>query len=195
MAFKWLQTQTFRSKDYVCGYCGRSLTSEKGYSIEGVSADAVSIRICHHCSKPTFFNRDEQTPGSIYGEDVFGIEDQGVKDLYKEARKCTKECAYTASILCCRKLLMHVAVSKGAEENKSFIEYVQYLSDKNFIPPGAKDWVDIIRDKGNEANHEIVIMGKQDAEDLLKFMEMLLKIVYEFPDKVKKIKEAPQEGA
>lgn len=161
MEFNWLQIQTFRSKNYICGYCGHPLTSEKGYSTERVNSDLISIRICHHCGKPTFFNIDKQTPGPIYGKDVFDINDQGVKDLYMEARKCMKECAYTASILCCRKLLMHVTVSKGAEENKKFIEYVQYLADKNFIPPGAKDWVDIIRNKGNEANHEIVIMKKK----------------------------------
>ena len=81
---------------------------------------------------------------------------------------------------------MHIAVDKGAKEGLKFIEYVEYLSKNNYIPPGAKNWVDIIRDKGNEANHEILIMNGDDAKDLLKFVEMLLKIIYEFPADVER---------
>jgi hypothetical protein len=97
--------------------------------------------------------------------------------------------SFTAAVLCCRKLLMHIAVEKKAKEGLSFQTYVEYLSEKNYIPPDGKEWVDHIRDKGNEANHEIKIMKKEDAEDLLIFMEMLLKFIYEFPSKVKKRKE------
>ncbi len=81
---------------------------------------------------------------------------------------------------------MHIAVSKGAKQNLKFIEYVEYLSKNNYIPPDAKEWVDHIRSKGNEANHEIVIMAEEDAKDLLAFIEMLLKIIYEFPANIKK---------
>ena len=76
---------------------------------------------------------------------------------------------------------MHIAVSKKAEENKSFEYYVNYLSEKNYIPPDGKDWVDHIRKKGNEAAHEIIGVKKEDAEELITFLEMLLKIIYEFP--------------
>ena len=61
----------------------------------------------------------------------------------------------------------------------------EYLSDKNYVPPDGKGWVDYIRQKGNEANHEIVLMTKEDAEDLINFSEMLLRFVYEFPSKVR----------
>ncbi len=81
---------------------------------------------------------------------------------------------------------MHIAVAKSAKGGKNFIEYVEYLSDNNYIPPDAKSWVDHIRKKGNEANHEIVIMEKEDAKDLLDFVGMLLKIIYEFPANLKK---------
>jgi hypothetical protein len=45
--------------------------------------------------------------------------------------------AFTGSVICCRKLLMHIAVSEGAEVNKSFAYYVRYLADKGHIPPKA----------------------------------------------------------
>ncbi len=81
---------------------------------------------------------------------------------------------------------MHVAVSKGAKENKNFVDYVEFLSTKGYVPPDAKGWVDHIRTKGNEANHEIMIMSEEEAKDLISFAEMLLKLVYEFPAASKK---------
>ena len=80
---------------------------------------------------------------------------------------------------------MNIAVSKGAKEGLTFIEYVQFLADNNFIPPDAKDWVDHIRQKGNEATHEIAIRSREEAEELISFIEMLLKIIYEFPANVR----------
>lgn len=177
------------SKDYACGHCGKSLVSEKGWEGKNNPDDSrrAYIYICHYCTKPTFFDIGEsQTPGKKFGNDVNHITDKNVEDLYEEARKCTSSNAFTAAVLCCRKLLMHIAVSKGAQQGEQFIFYVEYLSTQNYIPPGSKDWVDTIRSKGNEANHEIKLMTKEDAEDLLSFMEILLKIIYEFPARAKR---------
>lgn len=181
--YDWSGIQTLKSNGYVCGYCSQALSSEKGYSgLFQPSGFQFFIYICHHCGKPTFFDfSGKQTPGAIFGKDVDDIADITVQGLYEEARKCMTVNSFTAAVLSCRKLLMHVAVDKGAEEGLKFIEYVEYLANKNIIPNGAKDWVDIIRDKGNEANHEIVIMEEIDAKKLINFTEMLLKIVYEFP--------------
>jgi hypothetical protein len=67
---------------------------------------------------------------------------------------------------------------------KLCITYVKHLADSGYVPPNGKGWVDHIRKKGNEANHEIVLMTKADAEELIAFAEMLLKFIYEFPAKV-----------
>lgn len=140
------------------------------------------VYICHHCDKATFFDlAGNQTPGVTYGVEVKHIDDSKIKELYNEARKCFSTNSFTAVVLSCRKILMHIAVSRGAPVGKRFIEYVEYLSKENYIPPGSKDWVDHIREKGNEANHEIKIMSEEEAENLLSFIQMLLKIIYEFP--------------
>jgi len=68
-----------------------------------------------------------------------------------------------------------------------------YLADNNYVPPDGKGWVDHIRKKGNEANHEIVIMSKEEAFELLSFVEMLLKIVYEFPARILPNNEIAEE--
>jgi len=114
------------------------------------------------------------------------VASQEVENLYEEARNCMKVSAYTAAVMCCRKLLMNVAVSEGADEGKTFAYYVTYLADEGHIPLKAEAWVDHIRDKGNEANHEIQIMSREDAERLVRFSEMLLRIMYEYPAEVAK---------
>jgi hypothetical protein len=170
MSIEWNNTKDISSRNFKCGYCGKEVASNKGYNSKFPSyhpgrrtvetEDFGYIYICHFCNKPTFFNKrsGEQTPGAIFGNDIENINDEFVNDLYNEARRCISSNSFTASVLCCRKLLMHIAVSKGAPKGKSFIEYVEYLSGKHFIPPGGESWVDHIRKKSNEANHEIVIM-------------------------------------
>jgi len=83
---------------------------------------------------------------------------------------------------------MHVAVEQGAEAGSSFVAYVDFLADKGFVPPNGRGWVDHIRLKSNEANHEIVLMSSEEATDLIAFAEMLLKFIYEFPNRVPKAK-------
>ncbi|GAI56356.1 unnamed protein product, partial [marine sediment metagenome] len=159
MEYRWSSISNIASKPYVCGYCSQPLSSEKGFFADlfrdGASTGLRShVYICHFCGKPTFFDVDgKQTPGPKYGNSVSGIEDEKINKLYEEARKCIGTNAYTAAILTCRKLLMHIAVEKGAAKNLSFIDYVAYLSDKGYIPPDSKEWVDEIREKGNEATH------------------------------------------
>ena len=86
---------------------------------------------------------------------------------------------------------MNIAVSKGAGEGKKFTEYVDYLNGKGYIPPNGKAWVDYVRKKGNEATHEIKIMASEDAEELITFIEMLLRFIYEFPSIIKNKKTSP----
>jgi Domain of unknown function (DUF4145) len=196
MKLNWQGVTQPASKNYRCGYCGNYLVSEKGYTAQNAHSPsnppAGFIYICHFCTNPTFFTHyGAQTPGVVFGDDVADIDEKSVADLYQEARKCTGVGAYTAAVLCCRKLLMHIAVSKGAAEKKTFIEYVEYLAANNYIPVDAKDWVDIIRLKSNEANHEVVIMEERDAKDLLSFIEMLLRIVFEFPANVRRRNAPP----
>src|SRR5688572_28599878 len=74
-----------------------------------------------------------------------------------------------------------LSASQGAKEGKTFVDYVNYLNDKNYIPPKSRDWVDAIRKLGNEANHSIEFKSPEDARLILTFTEMLLKFIYEMP--------------
>lgn len=196
--YQWNHLETSAaSKDFKCGHCGHPVASEKGYTAakRGTAGLYMRIYICHFCTRPTFFDQEgnKQWPGAAYGNEVQNIDDDLVAKLYKEARDCTSTNSYTASVMCCRKLLMHIAVSKGAKQNLKFVEYVDYLASNNYITPDSKPWVDHIKNKGNEANHEIKLMTKEDAEELISFSEMLLKLIYEFPARIKP-PEAPAQN-
>ena len=176
----WTSQQGLVSKEYKCGYCGYVIASSLGYN----SNHGQAIHVCSHCMKPSFFDREgNQVPDVVPGNEVQHLPDE-LEALYREARNSVSVSSYTGSVLLCRKLLMNIAVTQGAEEGKPFIFYVTYLADNGFIPPNGKGWVDHIRKKGNEATHEIALMKKEDAEELISFAEMLMKFIYEFPSKV-----------
>jgi hypothetical protein len=124
-----------------------------------------------------------QVPGAAFGASVEHLETE-LERLFEEARNCMSVNAFSSAVLACRKMLMHVAVDLGAKPGQTFLKYVGYLQSNNHIPPGSKVWVDHIRSKGNEANHEIRLSTRDEAELLLRFTEMLLRITYEFPHKV-----------
>lgn len=100
--------------------------------------------------------------------------------------------AYTSAVMCCRKLLMNIAVSEGAKKGESFTYYVDYLANENHVPKRAKDMLDAIRNLGNEANHEIYPKSATEAELAIKFVEMILKFMYEFPIDVKNLSSTPE---
>lgn len=182
----WYQLQDIKSADYVCGFCDNLVASAKGYAANNHSDSNRSwfVRICPHCERPTFFHpKQGRTPASKSGGKVYSLP-VDVETLYDEARNAIAASCNTGAVLLCRKLLAHIAVEQGAKEGLSFLKYVEHLSDKGFIPPNGKHWVDHIRLKGNEANHEIVIMSESDASEIISFVEMLLKFVFEFPNRV-----------
>jgi len=131
---------------------------------------------------PTCFSPyGNQTPGPSVGGDIAHIPSKEVDALYDEARACMQVNAHTAAAMCCRKLLMNVAVAEGAKPNLQFVQYADFLVNEGHVTRKAKSWVDQIRKKGNEANHEINIVSREDAQRLLKFSEMMLRIIYEYP--------------
>lgn len=178
----WVNVGGIHSREYTCGHCGKVVGSASGYHSNNSGA---IIYICPHCTRPSYFEDDKQTPGVAPGVEVQHLP-QGIEALYREARNCVSVGSNTAAVLTCRKLLMNIAVAQKADENKPFIYYVKYLADKGHVPPNGKGWVDHIRNKGNEANHEIRLMEKSDAEELISFCEMLLKFIYEFPNRIPK---------
>lgn len=198
----WVELKKVATRSWTCGHCGLTVAADLGYyRNDGFNTGSgrvgpatvvpahlanesmPRILICAKCFRPTYFEGDQQMPGAPYGPEVDHLP-ADVGSLYNEARNCMKVSAFTAAALATRKLLMNVAVSQGANPNETFQSYVQFLADKGFVPPSGKGWVDHIRSKGNEATHEIPAISEADAKDILTFMEMILRLVFDYPNRV-----------
>lgn len=188
----WEDTDSIIENRFECGYC-RSITSTvKGMQLKDERIEDMNyyrgiknngIYICTHCEMPSLLWGDIQVPGNRYGNEVYHLP-KLLNNVYDEARSSYSSGAYTGVILLCRKLLMHIAVELGAEENQRFIDYVNYLKEHQHITIRSQDWVDSIRTSGNASTHEIEIATKKDAEKMIKFSEMLLKTNFEYPAEI-----------
>ena len=180
----------YTSKEYQCAFCGNQVGSGKSFyseqSIENKPSVYTHIYICPRCASPTYFDEDDkQVPGPTFGEHIEDIEEiKEIINLYNEARRAMSVDSHTAAAMCCRKLLVNMAVKKGAKAGDTFKGYVQYFLDNHYLHEDYKDWIGFIKDKGNDANHEIPEISRGDAEKMITFVGMLIKILYEFNAKM-----------
>jgi hypothetical protein len=75
-------------------------------------------------------------------------------------------------------------MSSSAQPGLNFVQYVDHLVSNHYAPPNSKSWIDKIRLHGNEANHEIIIKKKEDAEENYDIHGDALRFIYEFPGRV-----------
>lgn len=174
----WQGVANVTAHAYECPYCENQVASQKAF----FASEGHRIFLCPMCQEPTYFKDSDQIPGSSFGDNVSDLP-ADVESLYNEARRCMAVSSYTGAAMLARNVLMNVAVAEEAEEGKSFAHYVDYLASKGYVPPKGKPWVDHIRTKGNEANHEILAITREDAEELILFTGMLLRFMYELPAK------------
>lgn len=180
----WQGTQSIARKDWQCGNCGRHVTERKGYqTTKGDHPSHPLMYPCPNCGVPTLF-WDGQHPGARPGDDVEHLP-ADVARIYDEARDCCRVGAYGGAALLARSLLMHIAVSRKAKEGLGFVEYVTFLEDGHYTPPDSKEWVDHIRKQGNRAAHSIMATEAEDAEELIQFLELILRYLYEFTGRMK----------
>ena len=182
----WNALQHPRTQTWVCGWCDHTVASDVGYMYQqdhgGVSA---SILICPQCALPTYFQFDtrgivtKSSPMSSFGESVKNLP-APVEAQYEEARRTYSANCFTACAMLCRGLLMYIAVEAGAKEGESFAFYVEYLIEEGVVGKKGKDWLERVRKVGNQANHKLVPITKEDAETVLRFVAYVLKFNYEF---------------
>lgn len=198
------------SKDFQCGYCGKSAVSGKGlqasiskYSIESLLQEDeyhirsdqenrklrkknIGVYICPNCNKPTFIDEiiyKTQFPLPKRENNLHHIPSE-INKVYQEAIDSYSAGAFTGTTLLCRKLLMSIAVNLGAKENQNFAEYVKFLDDEGYITKTSRNWVDMIRTIGNKATHDLDVSTQEEAEKVLTFCEMILKTNYEYPSEI-----------
>ena len=174
---------------YTCAYCGTKVT---GAVVAIYQNDPVDVRwlLCPNCTEGSVKSRGRLSPGPEFGPKIDGLPTD-VAAAYGEARRCMQVTAYTAAELICRKILMHVAVDKGAPEGESFANYLSFLESKGYITPPMKGWVDLIRKSGNDATHRIAAPARESAESNVMFTAELLRLVYEMESMAAKYGSSP----
>jgi hypothetical protein len=134
---------------------------------------------CPNCANGSVVDPEDRVHPSVrIGPDVIGLPPD-VSAAYDEARDTMSVNAFTACELVCRKILMHIAVEKGANEGESFVSYINYLEAQGYVTPPMKGWVDQIRTIGNSATHELSAPQRARAESVIMFTAELLRLVYE----------------
>lgn len=168
---------------YTCPLCGNVVNGSVVAFTHENSSNAVQWLRCTSCQGGAVNNNGVLAPAAMAGEAVEGLP-ADVEAAYTEARRCAGTSAYTSCELMCRKILMHVAVDKGDKPGKSFAEYLKYLGDNGYTTPSMSPWVDLIRQNGNIATHEIPAADANRARGTLAFTAQLLKLIYEMDHKV-----------
>lgn len=156
----------------ILGACvskGRHNKDRKGKECQGRSPS------CPQCGRVSVQNDDAKLPSQTFS-DVDGLP-VDIAGLYDEARASFRAQAYTGCEILCRKILMSVAVNKGAEE-KNFAGCVAYLDSNGYVTPPLKNMADNIRKNGNKAAHEIVPPDLRRAKGTLTFTRRILDTVY-----------------
>jgi hypothetical protein len=175
-------------QDFECGHCGRS-TNGRVLCSFNVKGSPYSVYWCHcSCEKklPTMLiDEGYELPVTQYPEACefhpgLGWPDDLIK-LYEEAARSFAAKAYTASAMVARKILMACACHEGADDGRKFVEYVDYVSSKVLTFAKAKDSIDAIRTIGNDANHSIQFVTREDARRALSIVTYLLNTIYSLP--------------
>lgn len=176
------------ARNFRCGHCGQGVSPILGLhkSQHVVQAGTLTFsrdfRICPECEMVTTFKKNGQFPGPLQGENFkaprANAEVTKTVALYNEARIAVSHNSPSCAILMFRKLLMHIAVEQGAEQNRSFLDYVEYLKTNGVVGKPQHTILDRIRKEGNVENHAIVRASEEAANDLLTLVTLLIKSVY-----------------
>lgn len=146
---------------------------------------------CINCRIALALNGDVVSPAQKPLRLPSGLPDDE-SDVWNEIRECLGVGAYTAAVMLCRKLLMHIAVAHGlpAKDSKdrapNFTQCVEHLLAEGVVTKRMQPWIDRIREIGNEANHEIAPVDKEAALDVATFTQKLLELAYEMDDTMAK---------
>lgn len=178
------------TQECTCPHCGLKVAGIIHCFIEreifpSKNDKLYSILECPSCGKPIIYQINEALtfPSGLVLRNVKNLPN-AIDTIYREVNTAIGSGCYTAAVGLARTAINHIAVDKGADENKNFQYYVQYMVDNHFVPPNAHNWVDKIRIMANESVHDLRIWKCNDAVTIGQFLMYLLIFVYELPSSV-----------
>ena len=172
------------TKTCTCPHCSCTVGANGIVAVGDGILRMHTLARCPACDCPFIINYDESTYPPCKPFEAVKHLPEDIEKLYDECRMACGSGLFTSASMLARTIIMHVAVEKGADNNKTFQYYVDYLAEKNYIPPNSKEWVDKIRSFGNGSVHRLEIREKEETELVIKFLMYLLKIIYELPNEL-----------
>lgn len=191
--FDWIGSVEVLPMDFHCGFCGNKVSSSRGMagvnsglrSTTPVPAEHVKAGayICPHCSRVSYWEESEgMSPKPLYGYEVGNLPEP-IATVYNEARRTLQAGAFTGVMGLCRSLLAHISKEQGSPKS-TFNEAIGYLETEGHITKQMKPTLDWIRQKGNEAAHDLVVFCEADALLVMDFTANLLRNVYDYPRRI-----------
>lgn len=138
--------------------------------------------VCH-CGLGYLMRGDRLYPAVPTLDEPAGLS-PAVAAAWREARDCLAVDATIGAATLCRKILFHMAVEEGLPEKNNkdrapgFEQCVDHLQNQGVITAPMRQWVDNIREVGNQANHDLAPVPREDAERLAVFVHELLRMHY-----------------
>lgn len=162
-------------RPFTCGNCNRDVSG----AVVATSSSGIEWLQCPACSEGSVrLSSGTIFPATLAGPEIEGLPED-VAAAYNEARRAIGVGALTAGELVCRKILLHVAVDKGAPEGQTFVEYLDHLEAAGYVTPPMRPWVELIRTHGNESTHALPSPTQDRALGTLMFTAELLRLTYE----------------
>jgi hypothetical protein len=202
----WDGLKAIEPETYQCGWCGLVVSSDVAI-VSGMDGYYWSVVvICPNCDRPTFIGKSSQRssvvdhimPKSLSGTSLSGLPPD-IEPLWAEIRRAAAEGSPTLAVMGCRKMLMHLAAGAAKEDGEddpsfeSFWSAAEYLKNNNWFPKRAPDIGHIIREAGNDVNHEVVMSDDSEAEVVILFTEAVLRTMYHYPAQVGELDQPPTE--
>lgn len=173
--------------DVTCPHCGNQYALVVAAQVDGnfeQRPDLTAWYRCVSCQSGYVREAGVVYPAGRPLRTPLGIPFDEVQ-VWEETRDCLGVGANTAAVMLCRKLLLHIAVTHGlAPENAKgfapgFAECVEHLRAQELVTTRMMNWVERIRDVGNDANHNLAKITSTQALDVATFTEQLLVLTYE----------------
>ena len=153
---------------------------------------------CPHCGRPflieqvydtsVFYSDDDFCTSDVKEEILYPKLDKNINSklpkyidhAFKEAQKCFKCHAFTASVIMCRKTLEGICkeykIEKGNLQKK-----LENMKKNKIIDDNLWEWADTLRLAGNDAAHDLdIIFDKVDAQDSIDFTYALIDYIFTY---------------
>lgn len=119
-----------------------------------------------------------------------------VRRLWKQAHKALVDGNYDSAAIMARSTLQAVTRHQGVRARDLFTE-IGLMVEQSLLPPILGDWSQEVRELGNPVAHPDIsdetdedhATDPADAEDILEFMDYLLRYLYDIPAQISKYRD------